>query len=230
MSFLNEAQIEEQLNKLTKKKTKGKRTRSQIARSNGIKGKRGERNIVDFLKELTNLSWIRISGSGNFVGSKNRERAKYLATDQLIASIADIFPPDQLQHQVLIESKFYKNFSFNTIVKKKQFNANLTKWCKELLYDCMTYAMYGKSGKQMLPLLWIKINGSGEWVLYNRGYFNKLFNTQIDLDECFPTFLEKDFEDINDLKLLGFDDKWVFCKAHQFAVKNKEILFKQIEI
>jgi hypothetical protein len=228
MAFLNDDEIENQIGKLTKKK-KGK-SKSEIGRGAKRKGKIGERNIVDFLKDLTKLSWIRIPNSGAFTGNKNRERAKYLATDQLIASIADIFPPDQLSYQVLIESKFYKNFSFNTIFKKKQFNANLTKWCKELLYDCITYAMYSKSEKNMLPLLWIKINGSGEWILYNRGYFNKLFNTQITLDECFPTYLEKDFDDISDLKLLGFDDKWVFCKAHEFVTKNKEILFRQIEI
>lgn len=228
MSVLTEEQIESQIAKITRKKS-GK-SKSDIGRAAKRKGKTGERNIVDFLKDLTKLSWIRIPNSGAFTGNSNRERAKYLATDQLISSLCDIFPPDQLEYQFLIESKFYKKFSFNTIFKKKQFNADLTKWCKELLYDCVTYAMYSKSNKQMLPLLWIKINKQSEWILFNKGYFTKLFNTQLNIEECSPTYLEKEFENIDQLKLLGFDNKWIFCNAREFVTKNKELLFQEMKI
>lgn len=228
MSILTEDQIINQVNKITKKNSK--KTRSQIAKLSSRKGKIGERNIVDFLKDVTKLSWVRVFSSGAFTGGSNRDRAKYLAEDQLSASISDIFPPDQLLFKFLIESKFYKNFSFNKITKKKEFNKNLEKWTKELLYDCITYITFSKSGKTIVPILWIKINNEGEWALINRGYYNKLFNTQLKFNECCPYYLEHSFENIDELKHIGFDDKWIFCKAREFISNNKDLLFKQIEI
>lgn len=222
--LLSEEQIENQINKITKK------SRSEIGKMSKRKGKTGEKNIVNFLKDLTNLSWVRVPNSGSFTGGKNRERAKYLTEDQLSAMLSDIFPPNELFYKFIIESKFYKNFSFAKIIKKKEFNKKLDRWCKELLYDCITYLMYSKSSKPIIPLLWIRINNEGDWLLINEGYFTQLFDTKINYNNNAIYHLQKNYDNIDILKNIGFNDKWIFCKAKEFCINNKDLLFKVINI
>ena len=57
------------------------------------KGKSWERDVCLFLSELYNDSFIRVPGSGAFIGGSNQFRKDTLSEEQIKLSRGDIIPP-----------------------------------------------------------------------------------------------------------------------------------------
>ena len=78
------------------------------------KGKTWERDVVLFLSELYNQSFIRVPNSGAYVGGKNEYRKAYLSEEQIKLMRGDIVPPLHYPN-FLAECKNYEQFPFHLL-------------------------------------------------------------------------------------------------------------------
>lgn len=227
MAFLNEQEIENQINKLTKsRKTKNGKDRSKIASANGKKGKKAERDISKILNKHSGQNFQRIIGSGSFTGQKNRSRANNLTKSQLQNSLGDICPPETLFYRFIIESKHYKSFPW------KKYDAgfvpaNLKKWINEIQFDIETYVIAKGNAQEHFGFLVFRINNKGSYIVSNVDYCNQIAP---DLDYNIESYKEITQLPFDTLKNVGYGEKWFICDFEKFVTKNKEILFRQIEI
>lgn len=76
------------------------------------KGKSGERELCKILEGYFGGSFIRVPGSGAYVGGKNNVRKDVLSEGQIRNSKADIITPDHMP-KFILESKFYADFPFH---------------------------------------------------------------------------------------------------------------------
>lgn len=82
------------------------------------KGKSGERELCKMLESYFGGSFIRVPGSGAFIGGRNVVRKETLSDGQIRNSKADIITPDHMPKFVL-ESKFYADFPFHMFLTSK---------------------------------------------------------------------------------------------------------------
>lgn len=118
-----------------------------------LKGNIGERELCKKLGEAFGGSFTRVPNSGAITGGTNAFRRQSLSEGQIRAFKGDIIPPDELKHLV-IESKFYKEFSYHRLVMGEDVN-ELETWLSELDNDC-------EDGD--IGILCIKINRIG-WMI-----------------------------------------------------------------
>lgn len=204
-----------------KGKEKPSRTRSQIGKSNKKKGKTYELEIVYLLCEQTGLSFYRNPSSGAFIGAKNRRRVAEITGGQLVSVLGDIIPPDdELKYKLILECKFYKSFPFPKL-NKGEVPAKLKEWLEQVQFDAQTY-LIGKRGKQHLAFLCIKINNKGNWIVFNEDYLKSTTNKiNISTDK-----IEFSLEPLEDLKALGYGNKWIFTDLKSFF-KFNDWIFEQ---
>ena len=79
------------------------------------KGKSWERDVCLFLSELYDESFIRVPGSGAFIGGSNQFRKETLSTEQIKLSRGDIIPPNDypyflVEYQSIIFGKDIYNY------------------------------------------------------------------------------------------------------------------------
>jgi hypothetical protein len=98
------------------------------------KGKTGERELCKILEGVFEGSFIRVPNSGAFVGGKNFHRKEALTNEQNKLTTGDIITPDFMPKFVL-ESKFYKDFPFHSLVGTKPIPL-LDGWIQQNL-DCV---------------------------------------------------------------------------------------------
>jgi hypothetical protein len=114
-------------------------TRSRVADTNmpskaKAKGNSGERELCKILAEIFEGSFIRVPGSGAYIGGINAVRREYLSEGQVRHAKGDIQPPDFMPKLVL-ECKFYADFPFHALMTPGSI-PQLDTWIEQTL-DCV---------------------------------------------------------------------------------------------
>ena len=125
------------------------------------KGKTWEREVVLFLSELYQQSFIRVPNSGAYVGGKNEYRKAYLSEEQIKLMRGDIVPPLHYPN-FLAECKNYANFPFHLLGHNHRIKL-LDKWIDQVENDAKEDDAW---------LLFIKITRKGQYVVYNTRYLD----------------------------------------------------------
>jgi len=120
------------------------------------KGKSWERDVCLFLSELYNDSFIRVPGSGAFIGGSNQFRKEYLSEEQIKLSRGDIIPPVKFPY-FLAECKNYAEFPFHQLISKDKI-VLLDSWIEQVEHDV--------TSEKDVWLLFIKITRKGTYILY----------------------------------------------------------------
>ena len=121
------------------------------------KGKSWERDVCLFLSELYDESFIRVPGSGAFIGGSNQFRKETLSTEQIKLSRGDIIPPNDYPY-FLAECKKYADFPFHQLIGNNTI-ALLDSWIEQVEHDI--------TADEDVWLLFIKITRKGQFVLFN---------------------------------------------------------------
>jgi hypothetical protein len=130
------------------------------------KGKSWERDVCLFLSDLYVDSFIRVPGSGAFIGGSNQFRKEYLSEEQIKLSRGDIIPPVKYPY-FLAECKNYAEFPFHQLIVKSSVKL-LDTWIEQVEHDV--------TSEKDVWLLFIKITRKGQYVLFNTDYLgDKLF-------------------------------------------------------
>lgn len=122
------------------------------------KGSGWEREICKILSDSMGGSFIRTPHSGAFVGKSNSSRLSYLSKTQISASKSDIIPPDEYHH-MNIEAKFYKDISFNGIMRGN---------CKQL--DSWIEQVLAVATDESKDFLIFKINNASSFFCFPEDY------------------------------------------------------------
>ena len=126
------------------------------------KGKSWERDVCLFLSELYNESFIRVPGSGAFIGGSNQFRKETLSEEQIKLSRGDIIPPLHYPY-FLAECKNYADFPFHLLLGKNSI-AQLDTWIDQVEHDV--------SSQKDFWLLFIKITRKGTYVLFDTNLYD----------------------------------------------------------
>ena len=121
------------------------------------KGKSWERDVCLFLSELYNDSFIRVPGSGAFIGGSNQFRKDTLSEEQIKLSRGDIIPPLHFPY-FLAECKNYADFPFHSLISNSNI-AMLNTWIEQVEHDV--------TDRNDVWLLFIKITRKGQYVLFD---------------------------------------------------------------
>jgi len=121
------------------------------------KGKSWERDVCLFLSELYNDSFIRVPGSGAFIGGSNQFRKDTLSEEQIKLSRGDIIPPLHFPY-FLAECKNYADFPFHSLISNSNI-AILNTWIEQVEHDV--------TDRNDVWLLFIKITRKGQYVLFD---------------------------------------------------------------
>lgn len=102
-----------------------------MATKGKAKGNNGELKIAKFLTELFGAKFMRVPNSGAAVGGANAHRKLLMDSVQISYFKSDIIPPSNMR-RLVIESKFYKDFSFHKLVVREPI-LQLDKWIQQTL-------------------------------------------------------------------------------------------------
>jgi hypothetical protein len=127
------------------------------------KGKSGERELCKYLSEIFGGSFIRSDNSGAFIGGANAHRKALLSKTQITSRKADIIPPDHMPNLV-VESKFYKDFRFHQLLQPGPVPM-LDEWIKQCI-DVID--------ENDFWIVCFKINLRGWFVAVPETFFDKL--------------------------------------------------------
>lgn len=122
------------------------------------KGCGWERDICKILSEHMGGSFIRTPHSGAFVGRSNSKRLATLSKTQISASKSDVIPPDEYG-SMNIEAKFYKDISFNLIMRGSC--KQLDDWIRQLMFV---------AAPQSRDFLIFKINLQSSFIAFPESY------------------------------------------------------------
>ncbi len=120
------------------------------------KGKSWERDVCIYLSKLYNQSFIRVPGSGAFIGGTNQFRKETLSEEQIKLSRGDILPPLNYPY-FLAECKNYAEFPFHRLISKDKI-VLLDSWIEQVEHDV--------TSEKDVWLLFIKITRQGTYILY----------------------------------------------------------------
>jgi hypothetical protein len=215
MPMIDTANLEE----LNPKVTKSGRTRSQVGRSSKQKGKAGERFFADILSSTSGMEFIRVPGSGAFVGQSNRDRLIKLSRTQQMISLGDIICPEELTHSFIFESKNYADIDFHNLLTYDGCKA-INGWLGEMLYDCESYLMHVKNQKPLIGILCVKITRKGAWAIINA---DNLHNNGLSVPYPFLSF---NHEVPERLRFYGWRTVFYMCDFKTFCNINKSKLFE----
>ena len=130
------------------------------------KGKSWERDVCLFLSELYNQSFIRVPGSGAFIGGSNQFRKETLSDEQIKLSRGDIIPPEHYPY-FLAECKNYADFPFHQLILRNDI-ALLDSWIDQVEHDV--------TSEKDVWLLFVKVTRKGQYVLFDTNHLgDKLF-------------------------------------------------------
>jgi hypothetical protein len=117
------------------------------------KGKSYENQVAQFLTEQYGDRFMRVPGSGAYVGGSNRDRRLTMTTGQIRTFKGDIIPPDDWNN-FNCETKFYKEFRFHLLYTKHTL---LDEWINEV---------EATADQNDVNLIFMKFNRLGEFVAY----------------------------------------------------------------
>jgi hypothetical protein len=161
------------------------------------KGNAGERELCKILSEVFNGSFIRVPGSGAYIGGINAVRREYLSAGQVRHAKGDIQPPDFMPKLVL-EMKFYADFPFHSLITPGAV-PQLDTWIEQTL-DCVE--------KDDVWFVAFKIN--------RRGFFCAV-----------PFEGSQDYVFGNHCVYTGKHGKFVVTELNEFFTTNKDLVLKQ---
>jgi len=118
------------------------------------KGSSFERHIATFLTETYNSTFLRVFGSGAFVGGSNNFRKELLGNHQIQSAKGDIYPPEDWK-KLNIECKSYAEFPFHQL-----FTSDVK------LLDQWIAQVYDAADFYDLNILFMKFNRKGKWVAF----------------------------------------------------------------
>lgn len=157
------------------------------------KGSGWEREICKVLSDSMGGSFIRTPHSGAYVGRSNASRLSSLSKTQISASKSDIIPPDEYPH-MNIEAKFYKDISFNGIMRGN---------CKQL--DSWIEQVLAVANDDSQDFLIFKINNASSFF-------------------CFPEDYVKHFDLATYTRYASPYGPWVITEFKPFVAANTERL------
>lgn len=123
-----------------------------MTNANKSKGNSGERELCKIFSNKFGETFIRVPNSGAYIGGLNNKRAKTLSKNQKEIMSNDIIPPECFPNCAL-ESKFYKDFSFNMLMNPKGY-AQLDEWIDQVNDS-------GIDMEKAFPMICFKINNKG---------------------------------------------------------------------
>ena len=124
------------------------------------KGKTWERDVCIFLSELYGESFIRVPGSGAFIGGTNQFRKETLSEEQIMLSRGDIIPPEHYPY-FLAECKNYADFPFHQLILRNDI-ALLDSWIDQVEHDV--------TSEKDVWLLFVKVTRKGQYVLFDTNH------------------------------------------------------------
>lgn len=134
------------------------------------KGNTWERDIAKFLSNLYNESFLRVPGSGAYIGGVNTKRKQILHQGQIRSFKGDIIPGQSFP-RLNIEAKSYKDFPFHQLFSGTINQLEL--WLNQLV----SVADPGD-----VNILLMKFNRKGKFVAFN-----------FDEDRHHPLFVDRHF-------------------------------------
>lgn len=96
-----------------------------------IKGNSWENTVAKHLSSIYGESFIRVPGSGAYVGGKNAARKEFLHEGQIRAMKGDIIPPTHWKH-FNVECKSYAEFPFHQLFSEGKITL-LDTWISQTL-------------------------------------------------------------------------------------------------
>ncbi len=170
------------------------------------KGKSWERDVCLFLSDLYRESFIRVPGSGAFIGGSNQFRKDTLSEEQIKLSRGDIIPPLHYPY-FLAECKNYADFPFHLLIGKNSI-AQLDTWIEQVEHDV--------TSEKDFWILFIKITRKGTYVLFD----TNLYDPKKSCVECRKTYG------------VIYKSYW-FAEMNQFFIehkKNLEMMWRSKEV
>lgn len=119
------------------------------------KGNAYEREVAKFLSETYKESFIRAPHSGAYIGGTNSKRKDTMSQNQISTMKSDIVAPDNW-HNVSLECKFYKDFSFDSLFTGN--NTQLDGWIKQV---------EDAADENDMKIIFMKFNRKGQWVCWH---------------------------------------------------------------
>lgn len=144
------------------------------------KGNSGERKIADFLTELYGQKFMRVPNSGAFLGGANAFRKAHLDEGQVSTFKADLIPPSNMK-KLVIESKFYGEFSFHNLMKNVDISL-LDKWVKQAV---------DSADPDDFWVVVFRINHKGSFVVFDHSHLARF---SVDNHCRYKTTVVTDFE------------------------------------
>jgi len=125
------------------------------------KGRGFENEVAKQLSELFGENFMRVMGSGAFLGGKNHDRRLTMSEGQIQNHRGDIVPPDGWKH-FNAEAKFYQDFPFHQLL------TGSTKILDGWIEQTLTTSCEGD-----LNIIFMKFNRKGQYVAFQSsdGFF-----------------------------------------------------------
>ena len=142
------------------------------------KGNTWERDVAGFLSKLYATSFIRVPGSGAYIGGANTHRKQFLPEGQIRSFKGDIVPGEGFD-RLNAECKSYADFPFHQLFQGE------VKILEGWIAQCLDVA-----DPDDFNILFLKFNRKGKWVAFEAQHLDTiqaLEAKQVDHDE----FVEK---------------------------------------
>lgn len=132
-----------------------------------IKGNSWENTVAKHLSSLYGESFIRVPGSGAYVGGKNSVRKEFLHEGQIRAMKGDIIPPTTWKH-FNAECKSYADFPFHQLFSEGKISI-LDSWISQTL---------DAADDGDLNIIIMKFNRKGSYVAFEAKHFPIITTTR----------------------------------------------------
>ena len=159
------------------------------------KGNTWERDVAGFLSKLYATSFIRVPGSGAYIGGANTHRKQFLPEGQIRSFKGDIVPGEGFD-RLNAECKSYADFPFHQLFQGE------VKILEGWIAQCLDVA-----DPDDFNILFLKFNRKGKWVAFEAQHLDTI---QVDRHFVYHSKL-------GDWVLMDFTDFW---QKNSSAVKN----------
>ena len=159
------------------------------------KGNNWENTVSKHLSSLYSASFMRVPGSGAYIGGKNAVRKDFLHEGQIRSMKGDIVPPLNWKH-FNAECKSYADFPFHQLFTAGEIKI-LDTWIEQTLEVADT---------DDFNIIMMKFNRKGSYVAFEHKHFKK-FKLQKSVD-----YYSKK------------NGKWVFTDYDSFWNANHEVV------
>lgn len=132
-----------------------------------IKGNSWENTVAKHLTSLYGESFIRVPGSGAYVGGKNSVRKEFLHEGQIRAMKGDIIPPLHWKH-FNVECKSYADFPFHQLFSEGKISL-FENWISQTL---------DAADQGDLNIIIMKFNRKGSYIAFQEHHIPTIKTTR----------------------------------------------------